>query len=198
MKYYKYSLLLLAILYFGCERDDICAEGTPTTPRLLVEFFDVTNIEIPKSVTRFAVYAERLIIEDGVITPPETIEQIEKASLIFNVNADEIALPLLIDDEDADIETTVVRYYFERDTNFRLDNDPTTESNIDIVEITYKPEFVYVSRACGFKSIFNDLQVELLPGDDGISWMQSSVFAGTTDLSITVENEDAAHVQIFF
>ena len=157
MKFYKYSLLLLSVLFFwSCERDDICAEGSPTTPRLLIDFFDVADVDMPKTVSRFSVYAELLITNAGVITLPETEEEVQNSALIFNSNSNTIALPLLIDDGDTDTETTIVRYYFERNTNLRLDDNAATDSDIDILQITYKPEDIYVSRACGFKSIFND------------------------------------------
>lgn len=41
-KYQFLSLLVLALL-LGCERDDICLEGTPGTPRLVVVLRDAQN-----------------------------------------------------------------------------------------------------------------------------------------------------------
>lgn len=193
MRFYKFSILFLALLFLGCERDDICAEGTPTTPRLLVEFFDATDIETIKSVTRLSVYAERLVIDEntGVITFPETATS---ASIIFNENTNSVSLPLIIGNEG---EETITRYFFEKDTNLRIDDDATTDSNIDILEIKYTPDFIYVSRACGFKSIFTQLTAVDNPGDDSIDWIQNTVLANTIETTITVENEDATHVQIF-
>jgi len=46
------SILILA-LYCGCTRDDICAEDTPTTPLLQVEFKDISNRTENKPVTSF-------------------------------------------------------------------------------------------------------------------------------------------------
>jgi hypothetical protein len=31
--------LLLAVSFWNCEKDDICAEGTPVTPRVIIEFY---------------------------------------------------------------------------------------------------------------------------------------------------------------
>lgn len=41
-------LLLVAISFSGCEKDDICTEET--TPRLIVEFFDISNPSNVKTV----------------------------------------------------------------------------------------------------------------------------------------------------
>lgn len=194
MKYYKYLILCIALLLFSCERDDICAENIPTTPRLLIEFFDAADPETLKNVTRLSVYAEALITdENGNITLPE---QANNATLLFNSNSNNIALPLIVGNEG--VETTT-RYFFELDTNLRTeDDDPLTNSNIDILDITYTPNFIYVSRACGFKSIFEELRVTQNPDeDDADEWIISTTLANTTDFQITVENEDDTHVQIF-
>ena len=151
----------ISISFISCERDDICADITETTPRLLIEFYDVTDIDVLKSVTRLSVYAEDLVTDNGVVTFPEAASN---ATLIFNSNSNTIELPLQVTQEGT---PNTLRYFFEKDTNLRTDDeDPLTESNIDILEITYTPEFVYVSRACGFKSNFNDLNAFKNPGSD--------------------------------
>ena len=38
-------IFLIAVLFLGCERDDICAEATATTPHLIMRFYDVNNPE---------------------------------------------------------------------------------------------------------------------------------------------------------
>ncbi|MEL6812856.1 MAG: DUF6452 family protein [Bacteroidota bacterium] len=45
--------ILVLFLYSGCTRDDICAEDTPTTPLLQVEFKDITDRTENKPVTSF-------------------------------------------------------------------------------------------------------------------------------------------------
>ena len=181
MKQYKtiifaaFTIILLSL--WSCERDDICAEDTPTTPRLIVEFFDSTSPDDLLNVPNFTVYGE------GLVTDPT---ESSDATLVFNSSVNTIELPLFIDDDD--VETTS-RFIMEMDTNLRLDDDASTESNIDIIEITYTPEFVFVSRACGFKSIFNDLGFNV--DEDADNWINS-----ITVLETTVENEDIVHVNI--
>ena len=50
-----YSLLILFI--FNCEKDDICLEGTPGTPRLIIRFFDQNEKIIPKPLSNVTVKA---------------------------------------------------------------------------------------------------------------------------------------------
>ena len=138
-----------------------------------------------KSVPRITAYGEGLVLdENGMITEP--IES-SNATILFNENSSSLELPLLIGPEG---DVTTVRYILEKDTNFRLDTDTTTNSNIDIIEISYTSEFVYVSRACGYKSIFNNLNMILEPGTE--AWINSINIVETT-----IENENTVHVRIF-
>lgn len=178
------SLIILLTLQ-NCERDDICAEGTSTTPRLKVEFYDADSPEDLKSVPRLTAYGEGLILDDsGMEIEPTTLSN---ETIIFNSSENSIDLPLRIDDN-IDQERTITRFVFEKDSDLRLDE--TGDSNIDTIEISYVPEFIYVSRACGFKSVFNDLNVTF--DDDGDTWI-SSITVDVTE----VNNENTIHVRIF-
>ena len=181
MKKLKFTFLLLLVALISCERDDICAETTPTTPRLMVEFYDATETEELKPVTRLTAYGE------GLANNP-TNDNTE-GTLVYNTNATAIELPLLIGNEG---EITTSRFILEKDTNLRLDEDVDTDSNIDIIEISYVTEFVYVSRACGYKSIFKNLQVSFETSDDG-AWISGIEVVDTVEI---VENENTVHVRI--
>lgn len=50
-----YSLLIIFI--FNCEKDDICLEGTPGTPRLVIRFFDQNEKIIPKPLSNVTIKA---------------------------------------------------------------------------------------------------------------------------------------------
>ena len=50
-----YSLLIIFI--FNCEKDDICLEGTPGTPRLIIRFFDQNEKIIPKPLSYVTIKA---------------------------------------------------------------------------------------------------------------------------------------------
>ncbi len=182
--YYLLIATVISVFSLSCERDDICAETTATTPRLRIEFYDTANTADLKSVSRISVYGEGLFTDLPIIKNDST--------LLFDENSTEVALPLKIDTE-ATINTT--RFILEKETNLRLDDDATTTSNTDVIEITYVPEFVYVSRACGYKSIYKALQVTII--DDGDLWLSYSSFPNTSESTITVENENETHVQLF-
>lgn len=50
MKRYKVLLKigLFLLIFSQCERDDICLEGTPGTPQLIIRFFDTNDNAQPK------------------------------------------------------------------------------------------------------------------------------------------------------
>ncbi|WP_282043489.1 DUF6452 family protein [Winogradskyella flava] len=190
MKKLNIFILLIAIVFIGCERDDICAESTPTTPRLRIEFYDATSQEDLKSVPRLTVYGEGLILdEDGMEIEPIVVSN---KTIIFNSNQNTVDLPLRIDD-DIEEERTITRFILEKDTNLRLDTENPETSNVDIIEISYIPKFKYVSRACGYKSIFTDVEVTLDTNNDSDTWISNNIAVDIRD----VENENEIHVRIF-
>lgn len=177
MKKLKKFLIIAVIGLLGCERDDICAETTATTPRLIIEFYDADNPDDLKSVPRLTAYGE------GLVTDPENSSN---ATLVFNANVNKVELPLRIEEEN---QTITSNFVLERNTNLRLDNDGSTDSNIDTIAISYIPQFEYVSRACGYKSIFVDLSVTA--NNDGDTWISSVEVVETT-----INNENTVHVRI--
>ena len=42
----KQFIYLFLIVILSCEKDDICPETTQTTPRLVIEFYDLTNPDV--------------------------------------------------------------------------------------------------------------------------------------------------------
>lgn len=167
-----YKILLIVLIIIGtwsCERDDICAETTPTTPHLIIRFYDLANPTILKAVPNLTV---RPLDDAG-----NNLDDIP-----ISTPLDSITLPLRILNE-----RTTMRFSLEKDTNLRLDEDTTTDSNIDIIAVTYTPESVYVSRACGYKSIFTNLSITV--EQDGNTWIKTNEI-----LTTTIENENQAHI----
>lgn len=163
------SLLILTSM-FSCERDDICASATPTTPHLIVSFYNINDRTELKTVRRMRVKEAnnpKLIIDDST--------------------KNSITLPLRIEVLD-NLNTT--RFELTRDVDFISDEDTTTEANTDILEVTYTPELIYVSRACGYKSIFNGV----IAGreSDPNNWIIDVEVINTT-----INNENAAHINIY-
>ena len=170
----KISLLALSILTLGtiiisCEKDDICAEATPTTPQLIIEFYDVNSPEELKNVTGLLVYG---IGDDG-----------EGFLLDGQILSDKnsVTIPLRTD---MNITKVVLHKDYDIEDNIVLGNPET-------FNISYVREDIYVSRACGYKTIFNDLAANR--EDDVDNWISSIVIEENT----TVENETSAHVKIY-
>lgn len=174
MKKTSVLLLFLIALVYTCERDDICPESTATTPRLFIEFNDIANFEDSKNVRQLTVIG----IDD---------EGNDINTLISRTTTNQLLLPLQISNEG---ETNTSRFKLIRDADFDNDNNDTTVSNTDIISITYNPEFIYVNRACGFKSVFNTVGIEIETDDN--QWI-----LGRNINIENVENELNAHITLF-
>ncbi len=168
-------LVTCLMLLNGCERDDICAESTPTTPNAIITFFDIANPGTLKSVTGL-----RIIGEDE-LTPLATVNV---------VTTDSIAIPLR-----TTMNTTTYIFHKEYSVDDNGTPDDATDDiingNPDTLTITYAHEEVYVSRACGFKTIYKNFTISLV--DDGDNWIQT--FSNAEGI-INIENENQAHINI--
>ena len=92
-----------------------------------------------------------------------------KDSLYINQTIDSIAIPL-------DIDTDKTTYNF-------------SENNvIDSVVFTYSRENVFVSRSCGYKTIFNNLKVNTY----STNWIKNIIIKNDT-----IKNETASQITIF-
>ena len=48
-------IYLMVLILFSCEKDDICLEGTPATPRMIVLFKDYENPQAKKEVSELLI-----------------------------------------------------------------------------------------------------------------------------------------------
>ncbi|WGD34324.1 DUF6452 family protein [Olleya sp. YS] len=168
MKHIKLVLLFVMLAsVFTCERDDLCPETTPTTPSLIIEFFDNATQDSPKNVFDLYVIGE----DNNIVLPGYSL-----------VDTNELILPLRTDQD----STT-----FKIISNAVLDSDGnlTDDGNEDIVTISYQREDVYVSRACGYKTIFNNVVVSVDGGTDG-NWI---IFTEAAFDNLTIEDETITH-----
>jgi hypothetical protein len=90
-------------------------------------------------------------------------------TLVNNQTLDSIVIPL-------DVNNPETIY------NFQVGTD------IDQITFTYTVDAVFVSRSCGFKAIFEDTDATL----ETTTWIES-----LNVISTTIEDESAAHIQIF-
>src|SRR5690554_2058675 len=138
-------LTLLTLFCLGslsrCEKDDICAEDTPTTPKVVVDFYEYLNPSVQKSFSKLEVF--------DVAFPQQV--------LVYE-NTNQILLPLRTD-------TQISNYVFR----LTYTNINTEVTNEDLVEIRYAQDDIYISRACGYKSNFTLTDSEPLSPNPKVS-----------------------------
>ncbi len=165
----KKIFLILLIICFSlssCERDDVCDPTTPTTPMLVVEFYDFFIQTNAKSISNL------VIVEDG------------KTIAFSIVNGSKTKIPLKT-------ELNSTKFRFIKDFS-----DPINSStNADAVEFNYSRKNEYISRACGFKTVFTlDAGLPVLTDTDGIgTWIK-----GIVVVQPTILNENETHIKIYF
>lgn len=152
------TLLLITMFSFsGCEKDDICDANTSTTPRLVIQFFDIINQTELKNVTNLKVIGKGMT--EGIV---------------FNGNLNTVSIPLKTTEN-----STTYRFIF---------NSDSPSSNEDEIKFAYTRENIYVSRACGFKTIFS---LDKISSD--LLWIKDIRIEKSNIL-----NENETHVKIYF
>ena len=178
MKYYKVliiPILLIATLLISCERDDICPDATPTTPRIIIDLLDALNPDTKKNVFDLVVVG---VDNDDFL--PDYIFQ----------DTDDLILPLRTDDNTT--EYILIKEASVNDNGTPNDNtDDFVDGNQDRIILNYSREEVFVSRACGFKTIFKNVTLTIV--QDGDNWMLSR--EPLTD-NQSVEDETTTHFNI--
>lgn len=160
-----FLLLLISCFFSGCEKDDICDENTPTTPKVVIEFYDAANPTDLKKVTNLGVFNTDFTIGFG-----------------FNdVSIGKIPLKTF--------QNSSVFYFIQNGSA-----DPNTDDNTDEVTFNYTRRTEYVSRACGYKTLYVlDTTDPVIVTTDGNNWIQS-----VTVSQPNIENENETHVKIYF
>lgn len=166
------TTLIFLLLIISCEKDDICTTPNADTAHLVIRFYDYYNQDTPKEVT------DLLIV--GVDN-----------SLSYGVEStrDSIAIPLRILENNTSYK--LIKDYAINDNGTPNDtSDDTVDGNEDVIILNYENEELFISKACGFKNIFNDVNFGL--GTDSGSWIE-----GSNVVNNKIENEDNAHIHIF-
>lgn len=170
-------LLVFAFGLSSCEKDDICDANTPTTPRLIISFYDFNNPTVKKRVTRLKVTgdgaSEAIIFNKGALEEEKYLTSGDSIGIPLKTDADTATFSFVLNSGSAD----------------------ASQTNTDKIKFNYTRQNVYVSRACGFKTIFKlDTQkpFEQDPGTDGL-WMQN-----IGQVNLNIEFEDETHLKVFF
>ena len=174
------ALLLIATFSSSsCEKDDICDANTPTTPRLVIDFYDISNPSVLKNVTNLKVIGEGMT--EGIIFNSTAIDE-EK----YLTNGTSISIPLKT-------EANSTTYSFI----LNYGNANPTLIDVDEVKFNYISEDIFVSRACGFKTVFvfepNNAYTQTAVPTTKLKWMQ---YISVEKSNIANENE--THIKVFF
>ena len=159
-------MLLLSVSFWNCEKDDLCAEDTPVTPQLIIEFYDEADRTLLKNVSKLVVF------NTAFPTNPT-----------FDADAvSKFTIPL---------ETSKTSTTF----NFGLNINDGDDANdlADVITFNYSKDDIYISRACGYKTIFtlneNNPIVKTVVDD----WIK-----GFDVIQPSINNQNETHVKIYF
>lgn len=173
-------IIIIAFAFSGCEKDDICDANTPTTPRLVISFYDRGNTSVPKNVRNLKVIGEKMT--QGIIFNENALVESDK----YITNGNKISIPLK-----TNAESTTYRFIL----NY---NDPNAALvNEDRLTFNYTHQNIFVSRACGYKTTFQlDPRIPFVHTDsDNLEgfWMQV-----VTVEKFNIELENETHIKVYF
>jgi hypothetical protein len=154
----------LILCAWACEKDDICVDGD--TPLLVVRFYDANDTSQLKTVTKLRVTGL------GQTSQVDTFKD--------RTTLDSISLPLRTDTD----ETSFILIFDS------ASKDGAETGNPDTLRFTYNTSNVFVSRACGFVTNYDNLATT--PPSDSQPWIQS-----ISIVNPSVQSQTAAHVKIY-
>ena len=159
---YKIKSIFLTILIFlfACEPDDICLSEIDDTPKLLIGFYDKNSGNL-KEVENLKIQG----LDNDQIYVFETI--------------DSVGIPLI---NNKNLTT------FNLTKNFEEDN--VDSGNNDKMFVNYNPNWIYISRACGYITNY-DID-NLIIENDIENWILDSEI-----ITYSIKDEENIHVKIY-
>ena len=159
---YKIKSIFLTILIFlfACEPDDICLSEIDDTPKLLIGFYDKNSGNL-KEVENLKIQG----LDNDQIYIFETI--------------DSVGIPLI---NNKNLTT------FNLTKNFEEDN--VDSGNNDKMFVNYNPNWIYISRACGYITNY-DID-NLIIENDIENWILDSEI-----ITYSIKDEENIHVKIY-
>jgi hypothetical protein len=166
-----FALGVIATYLISCEKDDICAETTPTTPNMVVSFYNTDSRATYKRVTNLQYY------------------EVGRTDTISVGTVDSTYVPLRVN-----AEHTQWAFIYNQPINGGIDK------RVDYVDFKYTVWQEYVSRACGFKTQFlldqdnpRGTNPVVTDGDGNGLWIQ-----GVEIVKDSILNQNQAHVKVYF
>ena len=158
----KKYILLLFICFVGlssCEKDDFCVQN-PVTPRLILSFYDKDDTSLKKKALRFSMIAQG-----------------KTDSLFTSITTDSIAIPL-----NSLANETIYTLKMNDVDNIAVNNKIAT------LTIKHNSEDDYVSRSCGYRIVFKDINLTHTSWIDNLS----------TSTITNINDQTKAHVQVYY
>lgn len=175
-------LLLVSFFFASCEKDDICDSSTTTTPRLVLKFYNKNNISVLRATTNLKIVGMGIGLNDSNYLPNNSGGTRWNDTVVYiplRVNKDSTQYKLILNADD---------------------NDPTNDK-IDILEINYKTKDVYISRACGFKTLFDlfgDPSKNAFVLNNTPNTIQGNWINSIEVIQSQINDENEAHIKILF
>ncbi|AZQ43762.1 DUF6452 family protein [Nonlabens ponticola] len=158
-------IALIGLSTSSCERDDLCIPEDDTTPRMIVIFTDRLNPSERKDVASLRVNE----VDRDEFAP------LNRDGATSLTQVDSIALPLRSD---------------QGLTDFTFIQSLNQVDSFDDVAFEYEVDQEYISRACGFKSVYENLITTLQPNADD-PWIDSIIV-----LETEINDNQDIHVEI--
>ncbi|WP_422090930.1 DUF6452 family protein [Tenacibaculum ovolyticum] len=158
----KKYILLLFICFVGlssCEKDDFCVQN-PVTPSLILSFYDKDDTSLKKKALRFSMIAQG-----------------KTDSLFTSITTDSIAIPL-----NSLANETIYTLKMNDVDNIAVNNKIAT------LTIKHNSEDDYVSRSCGYRIVFKDINITHTSWIDNLS----------TSTITNINDQTKAHVQVYY
>lgn len=173
MKKIVLLVFAIALTLSSCEKDDICDAATPTTPRVVINFYDFINPSVKKSVSNLRVIGEGMT-NPLLFTGSET------------TSSNTISLPLKT------IGTTTT---FRLTLNFGNSNPALVDE--DIIKFDYATRQLFVSRACGYKTTYDLNRLNPFSHTDPIAENRKWIKLIEVEKN-NIDNENEEHIRIYF
>jgi len=168
MKRFIISGIVILTTILACESDDICIDEI--TPYFIIRFYDADDPVFHKKVVDIKVQLggiEGFYEDDG-----QTITAF----------TDSIAIPIKVTEDITKFKLTILQ----------IDALDNLVENEDVFDLTYTRENIFVSKSCGYKTLYYGAITNLKEDED--NWIK--IIEPTED-PLNIVNQDAAHVKIY-
>lgn len=97
----------ISLFIVNCEKDDICADGTPTTPRLVIDFFNSENPSVPRNVIQLQVKSPD--VEQAML-----FNAVSQIAIPLKTFEDETVYEFTINSDDSEANTDIIHVNYTR------------------------------------------------------------------------------------